>query len=76
MWNRKEIEDNYPFFEIRFPDCAPLVCKKREIWEFINEAFDYLELGQYITIGVSQLTVDELLDLPEHIIYLPHHTNP
>lgn len=66
MWDKQTIEDNYPFFEIHFPNCSPLICIKDEIYDFIYEQFEYLEPGEEICIKISPLTQEELLELEEH----------
>jgi hypothetical protein len=65
-----EIEEGWPFFEIKFPECQPLICGKNSVCDYIGEQLDYLDdygTGGTITIRLCALSKDELMALPEHL---------
>jgi len=69
VWTEEEIEDGWPFYEIHFPNCQPLICPRDEIWDFISESLEYLEPGEaddVITIKACNLTKEQLLEIEEH----------
>jgi len=66
VWTEEEIEDGWPFYEIHFPNCQPLITSKDQVWDYISESLEYLEGDNGITIKPCNLTKEQLLEIPEH----------